>query len=277
MSHKVKTYLSNLAVAFIVISSLVFALFPFYWAVATSIKPNELLFQVPPAWVFEPTTKNYELVFKDWKVANFLTNSVIVTSISSLLCVGAGTLAAFALARFKFRGRESLASELLSIRMFPPVVVAIPIFILAYYLNLLNTYTILVLVYATFNIPIVTIIMRSFIDEIPIEIEESGMIDGCTRLTAFLRITLPLCRDAILSVLVLSAIFSWNEFLFGTILTRMETRTLPVIAGQTMTQRGIDWGPAAALTIITAGPMLLFGMLIQKYLVRGMTFGAVKG
>jgi multiple sugar transport system permease protein len=186
-------------------------------------------------------------------------------------------MVAYGLTRFKFKIREVLASDLLSIRMFPPVVVAIPIFVLAFMLGLINTHIILILVYSTFNIPLVALIMRSFIYEIPIEIEESAMIDGCSRVKTFLRITLPLCRDAILAVLVLSAIFSWNEFLFATILTSRETRTLPVIAAQTMTQRGIEWGPAAALTIITAGPMLIFGLIIQKYIVRGLTFGAVKG
>jgi multiple sugar transport system permease protein len=252
-------------------------MFPILWQILTSFKSEIDIKSTTPMIFFSPTLDNFYMVQNDWNIFQFLTNSIILTILGTGSAVICGTLAAYSLTRFNIKNKRLIILEILSLKMMPPIAVIVPIYILARFLNLINTYTILILLYATFNLPLVTLVMSSFIREIPIAIEESAMIDGCSRFRAFLTTTLRLSRTGILAVSVLTAIFIWNEFLFANVLTGKETKTLPVLAAFTVGARDIAWGPAAAIGVVTIIPILLVTLYIQKYLIRGLTFGAVKG
>ena len=166
---------------------------------------------------------------------------------------------------------------ILSVRMFPPIATIIPIFLLFNKLGLIDTRLGLMLLYIAFNLPFAIWIMRSFFDEIPSELDDAAMVDGCSPWQAFARIILPLAAPGLSATAIFCMMFSWNEFLFAMIISRAQTQTLPVGVMGFITQRGVLWGEMSAAATIIMTPMIIFTFLIQRYLIRGLTFGAVKG
>ncbi|HET6946632.1 MAG TPA: carbohydrate ABC transporter permease [bacterium] len=251
-------------------------LFPVLYLILTSLKTQVDAFQYPPVWIFRPTFSNYREVFDLYPFGHFLVNSLIVASASTVAAVALGAMAAYALARFSFRRSKDVAFWILSIRMTPPVAAIIPIFILMRMLGLLDSWASLVIAYSTMNLPFATWLLRGFFSEIPRELDESALVDGCSWFSAFRRIALPLAAPGLVVTAIFVFIFSWNEFLFALILTATKAQTLPVAVTGFIRETGIMWGHMAAAGVIIMTPMVMFSLAVQRYMVRGLTMGAIK-
>lgn len=257
------------------------ALAPIYWMITISLKQEVDQFASPPRWfVFTPTLKHYLDAFVTRGFGAYLVNSAIVAICATALALTLGTLAAYALARFRlpYRLDRKLALWILSTRMFPAIVTAVPVFLIMRDFGLLNTQLSLIIVYTGFNLPFALWMMRGFFAELPRELEEAAMVDGDSRLGALWRVVLPLVAPGLAATAVFCLIISWNEFLFALVLTQTDAAmTLPVgIAGR-VTQYGIEWGAMSAAAVVAMIPILIFALSVQKYLVRGLSLGAVKG
>lgn len=254
---------------------------PIYWMVTISLKTEVDQFAVPPKWFrFAPTLAHYKDAFVERSFGRYLLTSAIVAVISTLCALVIGTLAAYGLARFRWPRRMNtrLSLWILSTRMFPPIVTAIPLFLLMRDLFLLDTVLALVIAYTGFNLPFVVWMMRGFFMELPRELEEAALVDGDSRLGALWRVILPLAAPGLAATAVFCLIVCWNEFLFALILTQTDAAmTLPVgIAGR-VTQYEIQWGVMSAAGAVAMIPIMVFALAVQRYLVRGLSLGAVKG
>lgn len=254
---------------------LIFFLFPIYWLVVTSLKTQVDIFAMPPKWVFKPTFENYVHVLFRTGYPNLAKNSLIAAGTNVILSMVIGTFAAYAISRFKV-GTKNLLYWFLGIRMLPPIVASIPLFLIAAELRLIDTYVILPVLYLTLNLPFVVWMMKSFIDEIPVDIEESALIDGCSHTGAMVRIVLPLAAPGLVATAVFCFIMAWNEFLFAMIFTRATAVTLPVGISGFITEEQIFWGYITAAAAVAVIPPVVFALVFQRYIVRGLTFGAVK-
>ncbi|BCH34272.1 ABC transporter permease [Mesorhizobium sp. L-8-10] len=270
------------AAAYVAIAvALVVTLFPIYWIAANSFKYDIDIFSVPPQWFpEEPTLKHYHAAFIERPFLTYAANSLIIAISTTIVSVVFGTLAGYALARFQYPGswRYQISFWILSTRMMPPIVTIIPLYIAFNYLGLLNTKPAVIVAYTAFNLPFATWMMKSYFQDLPVELEEAAMVDGDTRWGAFLRIALPLARPGLAATAIFCLIISWNEFLLALILTLTErSQTLPIgIAGR-VTQYSTYWGEISAAGFTACIPIMIFAFIVQKHLVRGLSFGAVKG
>jgi len=254
----------------------IFILVPIYWMVSTSIKTGNQTFAMPPVFVFQPTFEHYREVFAEGVVTKGLRNSLIVASLSTLLALLLGTPAAYAMARFDFRGKASLWFWIISNRFISPIVVALPFFLLARDLSLLDSHWVLILTYLTFNIPLVIWLCIDQFRAIPRDIDQAAMVDGANQWQALRTVVLPLAIPGLVVAAILCFVFSWNEFLFALVLTRAEAKTAPVEAANFMTGFGVRWGPMMATGTLIVLPVVIFAALVSRHLVRGLTMGAVK-
>jgi len=254
---------------------ILFCVFPFYWMITMSFKQRIDIVD-PSAWIFKPTILNYVKVIFEKDIFFYFKNSLIVVAGTIVISIILGSMAAYGFARSKFRHKEDLAFFILSLRMLPPMAAVVPFFILATFIGLLDTHLILIIAYLTFNIPFATWMMRGFFEEIPREIEEAAMVDGASQLKIFTKVVLPLVAPGIAATVILCFIFSWNEFAFALFLTSLKARTLPTTVTFFLAARGVVWGELAATSTITTLPIIIFTLLVQKNLVRGLTFGAIK-
>jgi len=265
----------------IIIAALLATLAPVYWMITISLKSEVDQFSVPPRWfLFSPTIAHYSDAFVERSFGQYLLTSMIVAVSSTLCAMVLGTLCAYALARLSLPRRLStrLSLWILSTRMFPPIVTALPLFLMMRDMRLLNTRASLIIVYTAFNLPFVVWMMRGFFQEIPRDLEEAARVDGDSRLGALVRVVLPLVAPGLAATAIFCLIISWNELLFALILTQTDAAmTLPVgIAGR-VTQYEIKWGVMSAAGVVAMTPILLFALAVQRYLVRGLSLGAVKG
>jgi multiple sugar transport system permease protein len=265
----------------LLIPALMFALAPVYWMLTISLKSDVDQFATPPPWfVFTPTLDHYYDAFVTRGFGEYLLTSAIVSVGSTLCALVIGTLAAYALARFElpWRLNRHLSLWILSTRMFPAIVTAVPLFLMMRDLRLLNTHASLIIVYTAFNLPFVVWMMRGFFADLPRDLEEAALVDGDSRLGALVRVVLPLVAPGLAATAVFCLIISWNEFLFALVMTQTDAAmTLPVgIAGR-VTQYEIKWGVMSAAAAVALAPILVFALALQKYLVRGLSLGAVKG
>jgi multiple sugar transport system permease protein len=259
--------------------ALLFAIVPLLWMASTSFKTNREITQDGTLVPHSFTLGNYSSLFKGREFGSYLTNSVVVTVVSVAVALLLGTHAAYAIARFRLWGglERYLGFGLLVTRILPPIVVIIPVFLMAQRLSLLNTRLGLIIVYSAFNVSVVVWMMESFFREIPVDLEEAAMVDGDSRFAAFRRIVLPLAAPGLVATGIFAAIVTYNEFLFALVLTSTPTaETMPVGAATLIGRINIDWGAMSAAGVIGALPILLFSALVQKHLVRGLTMGAVK-
>ncbi|MFN8470082.1 MAG: carbohydrate ABC transporter permease [Caldilineaceae bacterium] len=260
----------------VLLAVLVFAcVFPIYFMLTTSFKYPIQTYE-PSIWLFYPTAANYQSLFQNYEVAARLLNSVIVTVGSVILALILGGLAAYGFAKYEFRGKENIAGWMLSMRFLPAMAVVIPLFLIANTLHVLDTQALLIVVYLTFNVPFAAWMLRGFFDEIPVELEDAAMVDGASRWQILLRIVLPLSTPGIFATAALLVIATWNEFTLALFLATYQARTMPTVTSQFQTVRGILWGELTALGVLTTLPVLVFAILARKYLVRGLTFGALK-
>lgn len=269
--------------------------FPIYYWTTVAFKDAKEIFDIPPnVWSFSPTFKNFEEIFGislgfgfgdqkevlpgggNWTMAPRLWDSIIIALFSTILAIIIATLASYALSRMNFRGRHHFVAWVLSTRMMPPVAVAIPMFFIYKELSLLDTYTGVILIHALMNLPLAVLMMKSFFDDIPKEIDESATIDGASRWLIFRRVILPMAKGGIAATAVLVFIFSWTEFLFVLTLTQTGLKTVPVAASSFVTSTGTAWGNMAALGAAAMVPAFIFILLVQKQLVRGLTMGSLK-
>jgi len=254
----------------------IFILVPIYWMVSTSIKTGNQTFAMPPVFVFQPTFEHYREVFAEGVVTKGLRNSLIVASLSTLLALLLGTPAAYAMARFEFRGKASLWFWIISNRFISPIVVALPFFLLARDLSLLDSHSVLILTYLTFNIPLVIWLCIDQFRAIPRDIDQAAMVDGANQWQALRTVVLPLAIPGLVVAAILCFVFSWNEFLFALVLTRAEAKTAPVEAANFMTGFGVRWGAMMATGTLIVLPVVVFAAVVSRHLVRGLTMGAVK-
>ena len=253
-----------------------FCVFPFYWMLLTSFKQRVDVTD-PSVWIFVPTLQNYIDVFEKRNLLLNIMNSIIVVSGTTVISLFVGTMAAYGFARFKFKRKEDIAFWILSLRMLPPMAVVISFFILGRMLRMLDKHLYLIIIYLSFNIPFTIWMMRGFIEDIPLEIEESAWLEGCSRLSGFAKVVFPLVAPGLVATAIFCIIQSWNEFTLAFFLTSFNAKTVPTIVTSFLSVTGVLWGEMAAVGIIAITPIIIFAFLIQKHLIRGMTFGALKG
>ncbi len=263
-------------------------LFPFYWLFTTSFKTPLNVSRGPvyiPFVDFQPTGEHWKYLFVDQQEVTFrhLRNSLIAASGSTVLCVLIGSMAGYGLSRFPYYIKrlgwrnDNIAFWIISQRFLPPALFVVPFLILYQALGLIDTYQGIIIIYTMFNLPFAIWIMRDFFNGLPIDLEDSARVDGANRWQAFLRIVLPLSAPGIVSVSIFTFVFAWNEYLFATMLTNFNAITMPVlIAGQNNT-RGVEWWYISALTLTATIPVVVVGLLLERYITRGLVAGAVKG
>lgn len=262
----------------VIISLIIFFVFvfPYLWMILMSFKTRMDILSVQPKLFFTPTLENYRELFSKGDFILMLRNSLLVVLLTLAISFAIGLPAAYGFARYKFKRREDTAFWILTLRMAPPMAVVIPYFIIGSALRSLDTIYWLAIVYLTFNIPFVIWMMRSFFEDIPIEIEESAKIDGLTDFQIFLKIDLPLVKHGMSATAILCTIFTWNEFAFALFLTSQNAKPVSTMVTMFQTFQGVMWGQMAAASFISTIPMVIFAIIARRWLVRGLTFGAVK-
>ncbi len=258
--------------------ALVLTLFPLYWLVTSSLKSDPELFRSTPTLFPEhPTLAAYRDLFAIRNVGQFLVNSLVVVSASVLASLAIGSAAAYSLARFRSPANRPILFAILLTRMLPGIVIVVPIFLMIRELRLLNTYAGLILVYTALNLPFVIWMMRSFFQEIPVELEEAARVDGDSRLMVLIRIVLPLAAPGLAATAFFAVISTYNEFIFALILTSTDdTMTVPVGTATLSFKTSVDWGAMTAMAAIGILPVILLAIALQRHFVRGLTLGAVK-
>jgi ABC-type glycerol-3-phosphate transport system permease component len=260
---------------------LALSMVPFVFMLVTSFKPEGLALSVPPTWDFTPTLENYRNVLGGTTgsaeaFGPLVMHSVVVAVGSTLLALAVGLPAAYALANRRFGPRRGVANWILSTIMFPPVVAVIPVFVFAGKLNLLDTWPVLIVPYAAFNLPMVIWILRSTIAQVPEEIEQAAMVDGASRREALVRVILPLVVPGIATAAILSMVLAWNEFLFALALTRESVKTAPVGVAEFSGLFGTQWGNLTAASTVISAPIIVLVLILRRRFISGLTFGAVK-
>jgi multiple sugar transport system permease protein len=273
-AHRQKQII-NLFKYTLLIFILLVTIFPIYYMVTTSFKIPIQTYN-PAIWIFKPTLENYQSLFNNFRITSNLLNSAIITIVSVLLSLVLGSLAAYGLAKYEFRSKEQIAGWMLSIRFLPAMVGVIPLFLLANYFKVIDSYGLLIAAYLTFNVPFATWMLRGFFEEIPKELEEAALVDGASHLQALIRIVVPLAGPGFFATSALLIIQTWNEFGLALFLATNNVRTMPTVTSQFQTVRGVLWGEMTGLGVLTTLPVMIFALLARKYLVRGLTFGALK-
>ena len=267
--------------------------FPIYYWFTVAFRVEREIFEIPPLifdWTY--SGKSFEEVFgislgyqqSSTQLAgggNFymmprLLDSIIVAIGSTILTISIATLASYALSRMRFSGQHHFVFWILSTRMMPPVAIAIPMFFIYKQFGLLDTYTGIILVHALMNLPLAVLLLKSFFDDFPMEIDEAALIDGASRWLIFRKIVAPMAIGGVAATAVLCFIFSWTEFLFVLTLTQTGLKTVPVVASTFVTSTGTAWGNMAALGVGAMVPAFIFILMVQKNLVRGLTLGSLK-
>jgi multiple sugar transport system permease protein len=268
-----------------------FTLFPIYWTFVTSVKPQSAVNAPDPTfipWVqFQPTLQPFRDIFGGGEgygvsgmgdVTRLFRNSFSAAFFSALIAVVLGAMAAYALSRFRYRRwrNNDIAFWFISQRMMPPIALVVPYFLLFGTLGLLDKVPVLIAVYAAMNLPLVIWLLRDYFQDLPIELEEASMVDGSSRYGAFFRIALPLAVPGIVVAFLFAFVFAWNEFLFGLTLTVDQAKTLPVQLAGNVTLRGPRYWDIAAQGLVVMLPPLIIALLVGRYIVRGLTLGALK-
>lgn len=252
-------------------------LFPLGWMIAGAFKSEGDLLSPDPVWFFTPVLDHWRFIFENWAVADHLLNSIIISVATTLATLALGFPAAYGLSRFPLWRKDAILFDILSLKMIPPIAAAVPLFILAKQVGLYNTHLVLIIFNTAFQLPFALLVLKSFIDEIPREIDEAATIDGCSPLGTMWRAILPLSAPGLVCCALFVFIFTWNEFLLANVMVGGEQRPLPPIVGLALTHRGILWGPALALGVVVIAPVLALSLMLSRYMARGLTFGAVKG
>lgn len=263
----------------VAIALMVLALaFPLYWALASSLTPEERLFEAPSLVPRTLVLDHYEALFRERSFWRPIQNSLTVAGATTLLCLLVGTPCAWALARLQFRGKSAILALVLAVSMFPQISIVSPLYLLLRRLHLIDTTPGLVLPYLTFAMPLTVWFLVGFFKALPRELEEAALVDGASRLRAFVEILLPLAAPGLATTAILTFVYSWNEFLFALSFTTDPARqTVPVAVALFRGQYQVPWGQILAATTIATLPVAALTLVFQRRIVRGLTAGAVKG
>jgi multiple sugar transport system permease protein len=255
----------------------VFCVAPIVVMFATSLKLQTQIFNTGINFIFTPTLENYRDVLNEGGFTRYLTNSLIVGVVSTLITLVLGCMAAYGLARFRFAGREAVAYTTLLLRTVPLAVLAVPVFMIWNEAGIINSLSGLVLLYVAVNLPFTIWLLYGFIQQVPIELEEAAKMDGCGPVEIFYLVVLPLIKPGLAAASIFTFRIAWNEFILALVLTDRATRTLPVAASLYITDIGVDWGRIMALGSLIAIPPLVFTFIAARQIITGLTAGAVKG
>jgi len=270
LAHALRLALVALAVAWSAI--------PIALVVLSSFKQPSQIFEVPPSLLFTPTLDNYRTLWSERpEFFRALANSFAITLGALAVTLAASTLAGYVYARFRSRFLSASAFGLLAVRMLPPIIVTIPLFPVLNALRMNDTHLLLILLYAAFYVSLGTWIMRSFVAQLPVELEEAAAVDGATLMQILGRVILPLVVPGLIAVAIFVVVFAWNEYVFALIFTTRHAKTAPVIIGEMLgTVEGVQWGVIFAAATLQLVPVLALVIALQRYLVAGLTAGAVK-
>ncbi|NPV52440.1 MAG: carbohydrate ABC transporter permease [Firmicutes bacterium] len=274
--RKIASTLSSVTATYLLLAVI---LVPFIWLIFTSFKfPVEFLSWPPTFLPRSLTIENYRRVLHQPLLLNYFANTFIVASASTLLALAVGSAAAYSLTNVKFPARLNaiFAVWVLITRMYPAIATAVPYFMLIKNLGLLDHRLALIITYTSFNLPLVIWFMLGFFQGLPEEINNAAIVDGCSLWQRFFKIGLPLAAPGLVTSAILSFILGWNEFLFAVILTSIKAKTVPVVVAGFITDKGLEWGEMSALGSMLVIPVIILAWLAQKYLIQGLTFGALK-
>ena len=249
-------------------------LFPFVWMLMSSFKTQVDIISWPPKFIFTPVMQNYDRVFVEQNFLVYMKNSIIVSVSSVLLSLLLGLPAAYSIARYK---QQKLSMFILVARLMPGISFLMPWYIVFSRLHLMDSFVALILSHMLICLPLVVWVMAPYFDSVPRELEEAAMVDGLTQQMAFFKILLPLSGPGVVTATTLSFIFSWNNFMFSQVLSQQKTRTLPIAVYNFLSYVEVDWGAVMAAAVVIMAPAILLTMFFQKYVVKGLTMGAVKG
>ena len=255
-----------------------FSVFPFYWALVASVTPEARLFAEPTLWPTEPVLDHYRALWDERDFWVPLRNSLVVAGTTTLFCVSVGSLAAYALARLRFRGKAPILGFILAVTLFPQISIVSPLFLFLRALRLINTYPGLILPYLTFAMPLTVWLLVGFFRQLPADLEEAALVDGATRWQTFFRVVLPLAAPGLATTGILTFIYCWNEFLFALSFTLgPERQTVPVAIALFRGQYQVPWGQILAAAVVATAPVAALVLAFQRRIVQGLTAGAVKG
>lgn len=253
-----------------------FFIFPVYWLFIISFKTPDEIFAFPPAWYPNSIQfANYGVLFKDGDAVT-VWNSLVLAGVSTVIAMVLGTMCAYSLVRFK-TGGENLAVWIISQRMMPPIAIVFPIFLLYVFFGWVDSYQGLIILYTAFSLPYVIWMMRGYIEDLPLELEESALVDGCTRWEVLWKVVFPMVRSGLFATAVFTFVFAWNDFLFALVLTRTEVITYTVQVTHYFGGQSNFWAKIAAMSVLGTIPVFFAVATLQRYLVRGISMGAVKG
>lgn len=265
---------NSVAFYILVVAFMIPFMFPLYWMVSSSLKTGVDITASPPLWTFHPTLENYVHVFVRNPFGQYIFNSLVVATGATVLGLGLGLPAAYSIARYRKRG---LALAVLVARMTPGLTLLVPWFILFTKMQMIGSYWALIVTHTTLTLPLTVWIMIGFYEDLPEEVLDAALVDGCSVYGTFLRVALPLSLSGIVVSGILSFIWSWNEFLLSIVISTAATRTLPVVVYNFIGEYQIDWGGVMAAATIIVLPVLLLTLLVQRHIVKGLTAGSVKG
>lgn len=261
--------------ALLVLIIVIPVLFPIYFVFISSFKNMAQVYTMPPKFFgFKPIFDNYIYIFRTQHYGTYLFNSTIVAVVSTALSLAAGVPAAYAIARYKMRKTNT---AILTARLLPNISILLPYYFIFSKLHLIDTFLVLILSHMILSLPLIVWIMTGFFEDLPLELEEAAIVDGCTRQKCFLDILIPISAPGLVTCSTLSFLGSWNNFQFALILSGEKTRTLPVSLQYFVSGADIRWGRMLAATIVVIVPTIILTMILQKYIIQGMTAGAVKG
>lgn len=251
-------------------------LFPYTWMVLTGIRRPVDSLTMPPRLIFTPSLNGFRTIFGQVHFQGYLLNSIVVSVTSTLCVLVVACPAAYAMTQLRMRGNNFLGTVLVA-RMVPGISILVPIYLAASRIGVLDTYRVLIVVYTAFNLPFAIWLLRGFFRDVPHDIREAAIIDGCTEFQVFWRMILPLVTNGIVATAVFVFIAAWNEFLFALALTNANTATAPLSVVGFRNELGVQWDAIGAAALMISTPVVLFAVVMQRYLVRGLTMGSVKG
>lgn len=272
--RRTTSYVGVRAIVAVVITFLFIA--PILWMITTAFKTGNQAFSSEVQWFFTPTLDNFAAILNGSTFSYALINSIQVSVISSVIAILLASGIAYPLARFKFKGGSGLAGAILSLRIVPPIVTIIPLFLLMTTIGLNGTLISIIILHVFMNLPLAVWLLRGFFEDVPMEIEEAAQLDGLGHMSIFFRIVLPLAMPGVAATALLSFLFSWNEFLFASILSNANSQTVTVALTQYVTPVGTQWTLIMAAGTLVGIPVWIAAISAQKFLVRGLSFGAVK-
>ena len=274
----VRRSLSKLLCAMLLTLLIVWSLTPIVWNVLTSLKQRPDIFARPPRVVFKPTLEYYGNALGPGgsSIYKKMGNSLLVAFGTTGLTIVVASLAAYAFSRYRFKGRQSMMLALVATRLLPPICAIIPLYLVMSDLNLLDTHFVLILIYSSLSVPFSIWLLKSFIDAVPRELEESALVEGCTPIKALWRVTLPLAAPGMVAAAVLTFVLSWNEFIFAFMFTSVDARTMPVLMAEARGDDQFFWQDMASQAALLMLPVLALSVYLQRYMIKGMTTGAIK-